>query len=314
MTTEIVTRTAPPKRGRPAGQKRGRPGTSRRTSSLGFGIPAAILLVAVAIYPLVVLFRMSLSEVGPTNIIGEWPFVALDNFSAVLQEPAFWEALGRTLLLSLILLVSNLVLGFVAALIMSTPGRLTNMTMGIMVFVWALPPLVGGSVWKFLLDDRGAVNAVIGFFGLPAVNWLSSPQLALWSVAAVIAWSSLPFSTLILRGGLLGISHDIIEAAAIDGAGYWRTQRQIVLPLLRPTMWILGILTLIYSFKTFDYFYVLTQGGPGTATNTLPVMAYFSAFSQFDMSTGATVAVLSMVLVILFAIPYVRSIESEETE
>lgn len=305
MTAAGTLRAAPHRRGRPERA------TGRR-SVLGFGIPAAVVLLAVALYPMVVLFRMSVSDVGPTNIIGDWPFVGVDNFMAMLQNAALWQAVGRTLLLSAVLLASNLVLGFIAALVMSTPGRLTNVALGVMVFVWALPPLVSGSVWKFLLDDSGAVNAVLGAVGIPAVSWLSDPGLAIWSVAGVIAWASLPFSTLILRGGLLGISTDVIEAAAIDGAGYWRTQAAITLPLVRPTLWILGILTLIYSFKTFDYFYVLTQGGPGTATNTLPVMAYLSAFSQFEMSTGATVAVLSLVIVIAFAIPYVRSIESEE--
>jgi ABC-type sugar transport system permease subunit len=79
-------------------------------------------------------------------------------------------------------------------------------------------------------------------------------------------------------------------------------------------MWILGILTVIYAFKSFDFFYVLTQGGPGTATNTLPVLSYYTAFSQFDMSTGATVAVISMLVVAIFAVPYVRSINREEAE
>lgn len=284
----------------------------RGPTSLGFGIPAAVLLMAMAIYPLVVLFRMSVSDVGPTNIIGHWSFVGLDNFRAALTTSGTWLAVGRTLVLSVVLLVSNLVIGFVTAAVLSTPGRLTNLVLGIMVFVWALPPLVSGSVWKFLLDDAGALNAVIGVLGLPAVSWLSSPIGALWTVSLVVAWASLPFSALILRGGLMAIPHDIIEAAAIDGASYWRTQAQIVLPLLRPTMWILAILTVIYSFKSFDFFYVLTQGGPGTATNTLPVLSYYTAFSQFDMSAGATVAVISMVVVAVFAVPYVRSINTEE--
>jgi multiple sugar transport system permease protein len=130
----------------------------------------------------------------------------------------------------------------------------------------------------------------------------------------VVAWAALPFSALILRGGLLAISPDVIEAAAIDGAGYWKTQLLIVLPLLRPTMWILGILTVLYAFKSFDFFYVLTQGGPGTATNTLPVLSYYTAFSNYDMSIGATIAVISMLLVALLAIPYVRSIRKEVAE
>ena len=281
---------------------------------MGFGLPAAIILVAVAIYPLVVLFRMSVSDVGPSNIIGHWDFVGLSNFSAALTDPLTWLAVGRTLGVSVVLLVSNLILGFIAASVLSTPGRLTNIVLGIMVFVWALPPLVGGSVWKFLLNDTGPVNATLGLVGIQPVSWLSDPALALWIVSCVIAWASLPFSTLIQRGGMMAISADILEAAAIDGAGYWTTQLRMVLPLIRPTLWILAILTVIYSFKSFDFFYVLTQGGPGTATNTLPVLAYYTAFNQFNMSTGATVAVLSMVIVAVFAVPYVRTVKAEVEE
>jgi ABC-type sugar transport system permease subunit len=270
-----------------------------------------VLLLAFAVYPLVVLIRMSISDVGPTNIIGVWNVVGFSNFSAVLATPELWQSTIRTLEVAGVLLASNLVLGFLAASILSVKGRTTNLVLSIMVFVWALPPIVSGSAWKFLLDDSGAVNALLGLVGIQPISWLSSPGLAIWTVAAVIAWAGLPFSAMILRGGLLAISPDIIEAAAIDGAGYWRTQFQIVLPLVRPTMWILAILTVLYAFKSFDFFYVLTQGGPGTATNTLPVQSYYTAFTNFDMSAGATIAVISMLLVVIFAIPYVRSLRTE---
>jgi len=279
-----------------------------------FILPAVVLLLAFAAYPLVVLIRMSFSDVGPTNIAGIWNWVGLTNFASVLANPELWQSVLRTVELGVVLLASNLIIGFFVASILSTAGRVTNTVLSIMVFIWALPPLVSGSVWKFLLDDSGAINSLLNIVGLPPVLWLSSPNLALWTVAGVVAWSGLPFSALILRGGLLGIQPEVIEAAAIDGAGYWRTQFQIVLPLMRPTMWILAILTILYAFKSFDFFYVLTQGGPGTATNTLPVLSYNTAFTNYDMSTGATIAVVSMLAVALFAVPYVRSIRSEATE
>ena len=279
-----------------------------------FVVPAVLVLITFACYPLLVLVRMAFSNVGPTNIIGDWDWLGLSNFHAVITMPEFWQALVRTVLLCAVLLVSNLVFGFLVASILSVEGRTTNIVLSVMVFIWALPPIVSGSVWKFLLDDSGAVNAALGLFGIPPVSWLSSPDLAMWSAAGVVAWAALPFSAMILRGGLLAISEDIIEAAAIDGAGYWQTRLRIVLPLLKPTMWILGILTVLYAFKSFDFFYVLTQGGPGTATNTLPVLSYYTAFTNFDMSVGATVAVISMLLVALFAIPYVRSVRQEVDE
>jgi multiple sugar transport system permease protein len=285
----------------------------RRTPVL-FLVPAVVLLLAFAVYPLFVLFRMSFSNVGPTNIVGDWSWVGLSNFVSVLTGSALWLAILRTFGITLVLLASNLILGFLAASILSVKGRTTNIVLSIMVFVWALPPIVSGSVWKFLLNDTGTINAMLTAVGLPAVHWLSSPTLALWSVSGVVAWAALPFSALILRGGLLAIPTEVVEAAAIDGAGYWRTQFQIVLPLLRPTMWILGILTVLYAFKSFDFFYILTQGGPGTATNTLPVLSYYTAFTNFDMSIGATIAVIAMLIVGIFAIPYVRGIRTETTE
>lgn len=300
----------------------GRPPAARRpTARRLFGrnptfflLPAILVLLAMAVYPLIVLVRMSLSDVGPTNIIGVWDFVGIQNFIAVLSKPDIWQALVRTIIVAVVLVASNLVLGFLAASILAVKGKITNIVLGIMVFVWALPPIVSGSAWKFLLDDSGAINSILKLVGLPTVSWLSTPDLAIWTVSLVIAWASLPFSALILRGGLLAIPEDIVEAAAIDGAGYWRTRFTIVLPLLRPTMWILTILTILYAFKSFDFFYVLTQGGPGTATNTLPVLSYYTAFSNFDMSTGATIAVVSMLFVAVFAIPYVRSVRREVVE
>lgn len=293
-----------------------RPSTRRffAKAPIGFLLPAVVLLAAFALYPLIVLIRMAFSDVGPTNIVGVWNWIGLANFRSVLVLPELWQSLLRTAEVCVVLLVSNLVLGFLVASILSTVGRVTNIVLSIMVFVWALPPIVSGSVWKFLLDDSGAINSVLGLVGVQPVNWLSSPSLALWTVGGVVAWAALPFSALILRGGLLAISPDVIEAAAIDGAGYWKTQFLIVLPLLRPTMWILGILTVLYAFKSFDFFYVLTQGGPGTATNTLPVLSYYTAFSNYDMSIGATIAVISVLLVALLAIPYVRSIRKEVEE
>jgi ABC-type sugar transport system permease subunit len=295
----------------PARQQRPTARRFFRRAPILFVVPAVILLLGFAVYPLFVLFRMAFSNVGPTNIVGNWDWVGISNFVTVLTTSTFLQAILRTLGITVVLLASNLIIGFLVASILSVKGRTTNVVLSIMVFVWALPPIVSGSVWKFLLDDSGTINAILNSIGLPSVHWLSSPGLALWSVGFVVAWAALPFSALILRGGLLGIPADVIEAAAIDGAGYWRTQIQIVLPLLRSTMWILAILTVLYAFKSFDFFYVLTQGGPGTSTNTLPVLSYYTAFTNFDMSTGATIAVISMLIVGLFAIPYVRSIRSE---
>jgi ABC-type sugar transport system permease subunit len=276
--------------------------------------PAVVVLLAFAAYPLLVLFRMAFSDVGPTNIVGKWDWVGFANLAATFEDGDFWAALLRTAELTVVLLVSNILIGFLLSTILTSRSRLTDIVLGLMVFVWALPPLVSGSVWKFLLDDDGALNAVITALGGRPVNWLSSPDLALWSVAGILAWAALPFAILVLRGGLLAVSPDILEAAALDGAGFWKTRVLIMLPLLRPTLGILAILTILYAFRSFDFIFVLTRGGPGTVTNTLPVLSYLTAFSDYNMSAGAAVAVITLLIVVILAIPYVRSVRREGIE
>jgi len=144
------------------------------------------------------------------------------------------------------------------------------------------------------------------------VGWLSSPDLSLWAVSLVAAWASLPFAVLIIRGGLLSIPSEILEAAELDGVGSWSLSRHILLPLLRPTLAVLTILIILYAFRSFDFVYVMTQGGPGRITNTLPYLAYQTSFKTFSFGSGAAVAVLSMLVVALLAIPYVANLRREE--
>lgn len=277
-------------------------------------LPSGILLLAFAAYPLFVLFRMAFSDVGPTNLLRGWHFIGMANFASVLSRSDFWLSLWLTVELTAALLVSSLGVAFMCSSMLLRPVRSSRFVLALMAFVWAMPAIVSGSVWKFLFDSDGLINSWLSMVKLGPVDWLSSPQLAIWSVAMVLAWAGLPFSIMVVRAAMLGVSPEILEAAAIDGAGFWRTQRSIMFPQLRPTLWILGVLTVIYAFKSFDFIFVLTKGGPGTSSSTLPVLAYFSAFSGFNWSNGATIAVLAMIVVAVVSVPYMRSVQKEAAE
>lgn len=279
-----------------------------------FLVPAIAISIALSISPIVQLLRMAVSDVGPTNLLGEWQFIGFTNLQNTLDDPVFWDAAKATAIFTLVLLVVDLVVGFIVANVLARrPSRLAGLVLSLMVLVWALPPVVSGSVWRFLLAGDGGVNALLGIFGIGKVDWLSSPTLALWSVSLVAAWASIPFAILIIRGGLLAIPREVIEAAHLDGAGPWQMARRVTLPLLRPTMAVLTILIILYAFRSFDFVYVMTQGGPGRITSTLPYLAYERSFQTFTFGSGAAVAVLSMLVVGLLAIPYVMSLRREET-
>ncbi|WP_375001884.1 carbohydrate ABC transporter permease [Aeromicrobium sp. CTD01-1L150] len=284
----------------------------RRPRLAPYLVPAVAVCVLLGVYPLFEMVRMALSDVGPATLIGSWEFVGLANIAEVLGSDAFWSAAKATAIFTAVLLVVDLGIGYVAASVLAHPSRLTGAVLSLMVFVWALPPLVSGSVWKFLLAGDGLVNATLNVFGLASVDWLSSPNLALWSVSLVAAWASLPFAILIIRGGLLAIPRDVLEAAALDGAGPIRQAVQIIIPLLRPTLAVLIILIFLYAFRSFDFVYVMTSGGPGTVTTTLPFLAYEEAFRTYSFGIGAAVASVSMLVIALLAVPYAWGVRREE--
>lgn len=289
---------------------RGRP--RRRIGPWGYLIGALVLLAVISVYPLIVLVQLAFSNVGPTNLVGSWPWAGLANFRTVLANPLLWQSVRVTAELTAMLLISDLIIGFIVAAVLVGKSRSTSAVLSLMVFVWALPPLVSGSVWKFLLSQDGAVNGLLGLLSIKPVDFLASPTLALWSVGLVTSWAALPFATLVLRGGMLAVSRDVIEAAAIDGARWWRIQTRIVLPMLRPTIGILAVLAVIYSFQGFNFIYALTGGGPGSATANVPFFAYQTSFTTFNLSPGAAVALLALVVVLVLAIPYTLGVRREE--
>ena len=298
----------------PPGPTRGKRKRLAPASPALYLLPAVLMAAALSVYPLIELVRMAFSAVGPTDLIGDWEFLGLENFREVLADELFWESVRATALLTAGLIASNLILGYLGAMALKRRGRLAAGVLALTVFVWALPPLVSGSVWKFMLSGEGVVNSVLGLAGLGPVSWLSSPDLALGSVTFVTAWAALPFAILVIRGGLLGISPEVLEAAAIDGAGAIRTTVSVILPLLRPTFGVLLILTVLHSFRSFDFVFVMTSGGPGTVTNTLPFFAYTTAFTSFDFGIGSTIAALAMLIITVLAVPYVLGVRKEENQ
>ncbi len=277
----------------------------------GYLLPAVIILGALAVFPLIQLARMSLSEVGPRTIVGPWEYIGWSNFRKAFGDRIFWQSVRATGTFTLVLLVVDLVVGYLGAAVLSSGTWSTNLALRIMVFVWALPPIVSGSVWRFLLAGNGAINSLLGLVGMESVDWLSSPDRALLSVSLVAAWASLPFSILVIHGGLLSLPTDVIEAARIDGAGFWRLSRHIVLPILRPTLTVLTVLIILYAFRSFDFVYVMTEGGPGTVTTTLPYFAYNTAFKTYQFGVASALAMVSMLVVIVLAVPYMLGLRKE---
>ena len=288
--------------------------SATKRKKLAFAVPAGIFLLVFSFFPLAQLGRMSVSDVTSRTLNQPWEFVGTDNFVGSAAQGSLFPALGNTVVFVLIVTVIGLVGGLAAAILLSTSNLLSAFVLGLMVFIWALPPVVNGSVWKFLLGDAGLINSVIAGVGLSqdAVPFLYDDRFALLSVAIVNSWAVVPFNALVFRAGILGIPAETFEAARIDGASRWQEIWHMIIPAVRPTTLVLAVLTIVYAFRSFDFIFVMTYGGPGVATNTLPFLSYLQAFVRFDFGMGAATAVISVLLVIVLAVIYARSVRAEE--
>lgn len=277
-------------------------------------VPATFLLTLLSAFPVFQLARMSLSQVGIKNITTSWNFIGFENFNVVISDPDFRKILLNTLVFVGIVTFFGLFLGFAAATAFNDNKKTSDFLLAFMVFIWALPPIVNGSVWKFLLGGDGLINVMFQKASIISqpIPFLFDPKLALYSVAVVNCWAVIPFNALILKAAFKSVSRDILEASEIDGVNQFQQIRYVYLPHSRPTLLVLAILTLVYGFRSFDFIYVMTYGGPGLATNTLPFLGYIKAFVQFKFGEGAAIAFISAVFTSGLAFIYSRSVRKEE--
>nr|WP_281365668.1 sugar ABC transporter permease [Nocardioides panzhihuensis] len=193
------------------------------------------------------------------------------------------------------------------------PGR--NLLRALLLLAWILPTVVSANVWRWLLDGSyGLLNAALSGLGLldRDLFWLGEPNPALLAVIVATAWSFAPFAMILLAAGLQSISPTYYEAARIDGASAWQQFRSLTFPLLRPVSLTVTLLIFIFTFKTFDTIFLMTGGGPGNATETLPVYAYNEAFEFSRFDTAAVATTVLMVISIALALVYFRALRSEE--
>jgi multiple sugar transport system permease protein len=277
-----------------------------------FLLPAGLFLATLAVYPFIELVHMSVSQVTSDNIFQDWPFIGSAGVQTVVSTADFRAATVNTLIYVVLVVGVSLVGGLASAVTLWRGGRVAGFTLALMVFGWALPGLINGTAWRFLLDKRGMADSILGAFHVAPVYWLVDGRLPLLSVALVNAWAVVPFATLVFRAALLDIPTDILASADVDGARPWQVIRHIVLPLLKPCTLVLGVLTLVYAFKSFDFIYIMTFGGPGTASTTLPFLSYHLAFEIYRYSQGAAVALVTVAVVLLLALLYITQVQREE--
>jgi multiple sugar transport system permease protein len=265
-----------------------------------FSAPALIVVAAVTIFPIVYSVIMSLSHVTVTGNGISLNGFTLSNYSLVLQNSTWHYALGFTVVYTFITVLVELIIGTMIALVLQrlTAGR--GAMMALLLIPWSMITVINAELWLYIYNGvYGVADAVLGAVGLSQPNILGTNIPAIIGLMIADIWKTTPFVAIIVLAGLVMLPGDIYEAAEVDGSSGWSTFWRITVPLLRPTLAIAVLFRVLQAFGLFDLPFVMTNGGPGTATTSLAILGYKAIFQNLNFGTGAAVATTTALLVLL---------------
>jgi len=280
------------------------PRSIRLNTGVAFTLPCLMLLLLVLAFPALAAVANSF-----TPIWSKAKTFTLDNYTRLVQDQSFWESLQVTILFVAYTVVMHLALGLVVALALNADIRGIWLFRVIAILPWTIPDVISGLVWRFMYDPTaGIINYFLAHLGLqnPYIEWLSHPRLALPSVIFADVWRGYPFVMLILLAGLQAIPKELYEAARVDGASALQEFRHITIPGLARMVQVALALDVIWQFRRFGLVYNMTQGGPGNATDILPLAIYRQFFKYFNFEYASAMAVVLAAIMIVISIPYVR--------
>lgn len=282
---------------------------NKRETILGYLLlaPTVAVLLALSIYPLAYSIVVSLQ-----NNEGAW---ALDNFARLFSDGFFLAALFHTFIYSAGALILEFLIGLGLAFLLNKQIRARGFLRSTLLVPMMLPTVVVGVVWRLMFNPTfGAINGTLKRFGVETeqLTWTASPKLALFSVIAVDVWQWTPFVFLVLLAGLQAIPQEPYEAALLDGSSSWQTFRHITLPLLKPAILVALLLRTMDLLRVFDQIFILTEGGPGFATETVSLYIYRTAFRFFNFGYAAAMSFVLLAVTNVISIFYIKLLQEKE--
>jgi multiple sugar transport system permease protein len=281
----------------------GRPDVNRkRMARLGwtFSAPALIFVGAVTIFPIIYSVVMSFSNVTVTGSGINLNGFTTSNYHLVFTNGTWHYALGFTIIYTLITVLVEMVIGTLIALVLQrlTAGR--GWMMALLLIPWSMITVINAELWDYIFQGTyGVMDAIFTAVGLGHPNFLGTSTPAIISLMIADIWKTTPFVAIIVLAGLVMLPGDVYEAAEVDGSSGWSTFWRITVPLLRPTLALAVMFRVLQAFGLFDLPYVMTGGGPGTATTSLAILGYNAMFKNLSFGPGAAVATTTALLVLL---------------
>lgn len=312
MSTKTLAILSPPEPPRSGGEPAGAPPAEHRTLGrrvsgfvdrhvlLVFTTPAVAFILLTMAFPVVFTVYLSFTHwVGGQNRGPE--FIGLENFIRLFtDDPRFWGATGRTLALTGGAVAAQTVIGVAIAVLLHRKFVVSGLVRSVILLPMIATPVAVALIWRLMFHPQlGVLNDILTRLGMPPSDWIADPNLALLLVGVVDTWEWAPLIALITLAGLTALPEDPFEAASLDGANGWQKFWHVTLPMVRPIVVVAVVFRLIEALKTFDIILVMTNGGPGFATETLNIYAYNIAFQYQQLGYSAALLIVFFLIVLL---------------
>ena len=278
-----------------------------------FLTPTLIFLGITALFPLLYSFYLSFFRLK-LNLPNQTPtFVGLENYLKMFTDSMLHVSTWNTIVFACISVALEVVLGLMVAMVICSDSMWSRVATSIFMIPMIMAPVAIGTMWRMMLDaSTGVVNYFLSFFGVDPVQWLADPTMAKISVLLVNVWQLTPWVTVICAAGLKALPQDCIQAALVDGATPRQIFWKIVLPLIKPVLVIVVMMRFTDAFKVFDTIYVMTNGGPGTATEMLPNFIYKQGLKYYDAGYAAALAIVFVLVMALITLFFLNLRKKEE--
>jgi len=246
-----------------------------------------------------------------------WRFVGLENFADILENPVFLQTLGNTFVFTFGSQIIGLILGKFGALLLLRPFRGRRIVRALVILPWAVPIALATVAWEWMFDSLySVINWTLIALGIvtrsEAPNWLGTPHLAMLSVIVVNAWRFFPFAIVIFLAGITAIPQDVLDAATVDGAGFWRRNYQIIVPMILPIVAVGLIFGTVFTFTDLSIVFLMTMGGPVGATSVLGFSGFQTGINSGDVSHGAAISLFMLPVLFVVVVAMLRFIRRRE--
>ena len=277
--------------------------------------PALIIICIFALYPLFYAIDISLRHVDLTSSVGIGPYVGLDNYRFALNDPFFWSATKRTILFAVVVVTIEMIFGIAIAFLLNKLRWFKGIVRGLLLLPLASAPAAVGLIWRYMYHpDFGVMNTFMTWLGLSHYNWLGDIKMAMPCVMLFDIWQWTPFVAIITLAGLQALPKEPFEAAELDGASVWQVHRRLTFPMLMPVLILVFVLRSIDAIRLYDAIVMLTNGGPGTVTETVTYYLYRTGMKYFRLDQASAMSILFLYATIVFCALVMRPLLRSQSE